>query len=89
MASDDQFLPQRRKFISSPLTLGLASAGVLGLASSPRSKEPRPPRKADSPTRRRSRWPCCGTTNPPRPQAMTARAVMPMLSGSNRAPRES
>jgi len=33
MHSDEKFLPQRRKFISAPLTLGLASAGVLGLAS--------------------------------------------------------
>ncbi len=33
MPSDEKFLSERRKFISTPLTLGLASAGVLGLAS--------------------------------------------------------
>ncbi|MGA3328361.1 MAG: glycoside hydrolase family 172 protein, partial [Terriglobia bacterium] len=42
MHSDDKFLPQRRKFISSPLTLGLASAGVLGLASARADAAPRP-----------------------------------------------
>ena len=35
MHSKEKFLPQRRKFISSPLTLGLASAGVIGLGLSP------------------------------------------------------
>ncbi len=40
MHSDDEFLPQRRKFISSPLTLGLASAGVLGLASARADVDP-------------------------------------------------
>ena len=88
MHSDEKFLPQRRKFISSPLTLGLASAGVLGLASARADAVPSP-QKADSLTRQNSRWPCCVTTKPPRPRAMTAPAGMPMLSGSNRAPRRS
>ena len=42
MHSDEKFLPQRRKFISSPLTLGLASAGVLGLASARADAVPSP-----------------------------------------------
>ena len=43
MHSDEKFMPQRRKFISSPLTLGLASAGVLGLASARADAVPSPP----------------------------------------------
>ena len=42
MHSDEKFLPQRRKFISSPLTLGLASAGVLGVASARADAAPSP-----------------------------------------------
>ena len=42
MHSNEKFLPQRRKFIASPLTLGLASAGVLGLASARADAAPSP-----------------------------------------------
>ena len=42
MHSDEKFLPQRRKLIWSPLTLGLASAGVLGLASARADAVPSP-----------------------------------------------
>ena len=42
MNPDQKFSPQRRKFFSSPLTLGLASAGVLGLASARADAAPSP-----------------------------------------------
>ena len=42
MPSDKKHSPERRKFISSPLTLGLASAGVLGLASAGAGASPSP-----------------------------------------------
>ena len=45
MSTDKKFLAQRRKIISSPLTLGLASAGVLGLDSARAGAFPSPPKR--------------------------------------------
>jgi hypothetical protein len=42
MSSDEKYLTDRRKIISSPLTLGLASAGILGLDSSRAAAVPSP-----------------------------------------------